>query len=369
MTSFTPRTEVPVVKAHALAHLRLTRRDLAKAERYFIDFGLHVAARTERAVYLRGLLPQHHCVIIERGEHDRFKALGIAVGSETDLYALAATRGGQVELSTEPGAGQVLRLVDPAGFAVEVMYGVAALPELRQREPRLANLPLDKRRINTPQPTLIGPAEVYRLGHAVMTRQEFAKNANWYVETFGMIASDVEVLDTREPVLAFLRFDQGAVPSDHHSIVVAAGPDDGYGHAAFETLDIDSLGTGAEWLQQRGWVKSWGIGRHVLGSQMFCYHLDSSGFEVEHYADGDVFDADVPTRYHEAGVSGLYLWGPELPQHFIDVEMNPARLARVIGGLRTREDFSLPQLMAMKKAYTARPRPWSGKPFRKPRAE
>jgi len=56
MTAFTPRSKAPVIKASALAHLRFTRRDLRRAERYFIEFGLQVAARTERAVYLRGLL-------------------------------------------------------------------------------------------------------------------------------------------------------------------------------------------------------------------------------------------------------------------------------------------------------------------------
>ena len=69
------------------------------------------------------------------------------------------------------------------------------------------------------------------------------------------------------------------------------GPEDGYVHAAFEAQDVDALGAGAEWLQRQGWVKSWGIGRHVLGSQLFCYHDDPHGFAVEHYADGDIFDS------------------------------------------------------------------------------
>ena len=138
-----------------------------------------------------------------------------------------------------------------------------------------------------------------------------------------------------------MRFDRGDAPADHHSIVVAAAPEDGYLHAAFESTDVDALGAGAEWLQQQGWVKSWGIGRHVLGSQLFCYHVDPHGFEVEHYTDGDMFDASHPTGYHEAGLPGLYLWGPVLPPHFVDTRMTPARLARVIRGLRTRQEFTL----------------------------
>ena len=40
----------------------------------------------------------------------------------------------------------------------------------------------------------------------------------------------------------------------------------------------------------------WGIGRHVLGSQLFDYWFDPDGFEYEHYTDGDVFTADHETE-------------------------------------------------------------------------
>lgn len=369
MTQFIPRCASALIKADELAYLRLTRRDLARAVRFFTDFGLQVTARTERAVYLRGCLPQHHCVIVEQGEHDGFAALGIHALNRADLDTLAAAFGTSVDSIEEPGGGQIVRLRDPSGFPVEVVHGTEELPALPQRAARVQNQPLHKARVNAPQPILLGPAEVYRLGHAVMTRQEFAKNANWYVETLGLIASDVEVLPgSREPVLAFMRFDRGATPSDHHNIVIAAGPEDGYAHSAFETLDIDSLGAGAEWLQYQGWIKAWGIGRHVLGSQLFCYHYDSSGFEVEHYIDGDVFDADYPTRYHPAGTCGLYLWGPDLPEQFIDLAMTPKRIANIVSGLRHRADFSLSRLLALKNAYTAKARPWIGKTLRKPTA-
>jgi hypothetical protein len=166
-----------------------------------------------------------------------------------------------------------------------------------------------------------------------------------------------------------MRFDRGPVPTDHHAIVVAAAPEDGYLHAAFESTDVDALGAGAEYLQHRGWVKSWGIGRHVLGSQLFCYHIDPSGFEVEHYCDGDMFDATYPTGFHEGGLAGLYLWGPELPPHFVDTTITPSRLLKVIRGLRTRDEFTLARLLATKRLYAQRPRPWAGRRFVRPRPQ
>ena len=369
MTTFAPRAEAPTIRIADIAYLRFGRRDLVRAERYFIDFGLKVSARTERAVYFRGVLPQHHCVIVEESRHDTFVALGLRGASAADLRTLAAAHSTRVDPRGEPGGGEIVRLSDPAGFRVEVVHGMEAVPQLPARPSRAMNLPERKLRPNAPQPALVGPAEVYRLGHAVMQRQEFARNANWYVQNFGLIASDVLLLpDTREPVLAFLRCDRGDELADHHTVVIALGPENGYEHAAFEVLDVDALGGGAEWLQRQGWTRAWGIGRHVLGSQLFSYHYDASGFTLEHYADGDVFDARYPTGYHEASKAGLYLWGPDLPDHFIDLGMTPRRAAEVVHGLRTREEFTLKRLVAAKRVFSAKARPWHGKAVRRPRA-
>lgn len=368
MTVFQPRAERPVIKVEDIAWLRFGRSDLDQAERYFVDFGLQVSARTADAIYLRGVLAAHHVVIIERTEHDGFLSLGLRASSAADLATLAQTHGEQVCASTEPGGGQIVRLEDPSGMRVEVVHGLAELPVLPHRPPRAWNMPGDKRRVNAPQPCIAAPAEVFRLGHLVMQRQEFARNANWYVQNFGLIASDVEVLPaTREAVIAFLRCDRGSIPSDHHSLVIASGPRDQYDHAAFETLDLDAVALGGQWLQQRGWVHNWGIGRHVLGSQVFNYHYDPSGFPVEHYADGDVFDSHYPTRYHETGKGSMYQWGPDMPGHFIEARPSLSMLADVIRGLRTRPDFRLSRLAAIKKVFSLPPRSWAGRRFRKPR--
>jgi hypothetical protein len=370
MTIFTPRAESPAIKVADIAYLRFRRHDLARAERYFNDFGLTLSARTQSALYFRGVLPQHHCVIVEAGRHDSFLALGLRAKSGTDLRTLATAHSTEVEPVAEPGGGEVVRLTDPAGFRVEVIHGMEELPRLPSRAPRVLNHPERKLRANAPQPALVGPAEVFRLGHAVMQRQEFARNANWYVQNFGLIASDVLLMPgTREPVLAFLRCDRGDALADHHTVVVALGPEDGYEHAAFEVVDIDALGAGAEWLQQQGWTRAWGIGRHMLGSQLFSYHYDASGFTLEQYADGDVFDAKYPTGFHEASTAGLYLWGPDLPEHFIDVGMTPRRAAEVVHGLRSREDFTLKRLLAAKRVFSTKARPWNGKAVRRPRPE
>jgi len=365
---FRPHSYAPLMKARALVHLRHRRRDLDEALRFYTDFGLELAERSERAVYLRAPGGGPICMIFEAGAHDELVGLAVEAESEPALRRLAAASGSTVEDRGEPGGGRVLRLRDPAGLQVEVVHGVAAAPDREPPPPVPVNTFARPVRVNAPRPSTLGPPWVRRLGHVVLGRQEFDRNARWYMDTLGLIASDVEVMvETGDPIVAFLRFDRGDMPSDHHSIVVAAAPEDGYLHAAFESTDVDALGAGAEWLQHRGWVRSWGVGRHVLGSQLFCYHFDPHGFEVEHYTDGDMFDASHPTGYHEAGLPGLYLWGPVLPPHFVDTRMNPSRLVKVIRGLGAREEFTLKRLLATKRLYSKRPRPWAGRRFVRPR--
>jgi hypothetical protein len=66
----------------------------------------------------------------------------------------------------------------------------------------------------------------------------------------------------------------------------------------------------------RGWRHAWGIGRHWLGSQIFDYWRDPAGDCFEHYADGDAYDANAPTRYSPLARATLYQWGEDLPPAF-----------------------------------------------------
>ena len=43
MTEFIPRAAAPVIKVADVAYVRFARRDLGRAERYFLDFGLLLA--------------------------------------------------------------------------------------------------------------------------------------------------------------------------------------------------------------------------------------------------------------------------------------------------------------------------------------
>ncbi|KAI4620418.1 uncharacterized protein J4E87_007105 [Alternaria ethzedia] len=55
---------------------------------------------------------------------------------------------------------------------------------------------------------------------------------------------------------------------------------------------------------------------HVLGSQVFDYWFDTSEFILEHYADGDLVNAETEVSHVPAGPQALKIWGPPIPGVF-----------------------------------------------------
>ena len=84
--------------------------------------------------------------------------------------------------------------------------------------------------------------------------------------------------------MSFIRCDRGATPTDHHTLAMALGPSNRYVHSAYQVGDLDALAAGGEYLGERGYHRSWGIGRHIQGSQIFDYWRDPDGFMVEHFS-------------------------------------------------------------------------------------
>jgi hypothetical protein len=118
-------------------------------------------------------------------------------------------------------------------------------------------------------------------------------------------------------VAAFMRCDRGAEYVDHHTVLaVGAGMVD-LNHVSFEVQDLDDVMTGHEHLAARGYEHRWGIGRHVLGSQIYDYWRDPWGRIHEFWTDGDLFNDRNPTGAVPADMEGpASHWGPPAPGPF-----------------------------------------------------
>lgn len=348
----------PIARVDDIAYVMFEKPDFDVAERFLADFGLVRAHRSERALFLRGTGPRPYVYAAFRGEKARFVGAGFSVATRAELDTLAHATGARVEpIDDAPGGGVRLRLTDPGGFRVDVIHGVDPVEPLPMRsEPLPLNTPAHKVRINATQRPAHHPAEVVRLGHVVLEATSFRASSEWYMRHLGLIPTDVQCLDDGTPNLAFMRCDRGAAPADHHTVVVFGGIADAYGHSAYEVLDLDEVGMGQQVLKAGGWKHLWGIGRHILGSQIFDYWKDADGHEMEHYADGDVFDASYPTNYHSFDASLLWMWGDDLPADF-GPKLSPATLLGVAKNL-VGGRLSLDHLRKLKRSMGQAPRPW-----------
>ncbi len=305
-----------LVKAQALAFLMFEKPDLAAAEAFLTDFGMLRAAGSSAQLVMRGHGSAPALYVARRGTRSRYVGAAFSVASQAELQLLQSEAGARRLDSTEiPGGGSGVELIDPAGNLLWLVTGqrpLTALPLRAALHPH-ANCHGAVRRVNATVRAPLEPAAVTRLGHVVLQTVDFAGMARWYGRHLGLIPTDVQYLADGTPNLAFFRLDLGDTPADHHSLVLAGGIEEKYEHSAYEVIDLDALGQGQNVLRAKGHRHMWGIGRHILGSQLFDYWYDPDGMEFEHYTDGDLFTASHETHYVPLALSGIWAWGDDVP--------------------------------------------------------
>lgn len=311
---------MPVVKAVDFLWGRLRSPDLDQAEEFLTAFGLVRAARTKDKLFMRGTDPVHHIHVTERGP-SKFLGFGYLVASEDDLKKAATAPGASgIEQIDEPGGGKRVRLTDPQGYQIELVHGMENVPKLPVRKTVMNWGEEKKRRAGELCRLPKGPAQVKRIGHGVVMSTDIASTLKWYRETLGfLISDDVYEGDKANLIGSFNRLDRGDDYVDHHVFFCLAGPKNGLNHLSFEVRDLDDVMLGQAHLKEAGKYKHvWGVGRHVLGSQIYDYWYDPWGRVHEHWTDTDVLNARTPANQIPAGEGLLSQWGDAVPQELID---------------------------------------------------
>lgn len=348
------RVKDPIIRVADIAWLEFDKPDLVRAEAFARAFGFGIALREPHQLYLRGTQAGSPCVILRRGKRSRFAGLALRAADEVDVLRLADKTGAPLRALPESIGGTAVQLTDPSGMAVKVVAGVRELPAQPVQPPQVLNTGQALVRINdTVRPPRV-PTRVQRLGHVVLQSTTYLKTLNWYLDTFGMIVSDFLFFPgqrTRGPAMSFIRCDRGTTPADHHTLALALGPANQYVHSAYEVSDLDALAAGGEYLRERGYFRSWGIGRHIQGSQLFDYWRDPDGFLVEHFADGDMFDNTLEPGWAPFTASGLAQWGPPATKDFLDASPRavPHQLTSMVNALRGDNEFDLNRLVGLLK--------------------
>jgi catechol 2,3-dioxygenase-like lactoylglutathione lyase family enzyme len=349
------RARDPVVKVADLAWLEFEKPDLDGAETFGHAFGFTTAARTADELHLRGTNPGAPSVIIRRGPRSRFVGPAFRAAESADLFRLAEATDSRPRPLPEALGGLSVDLVDPSGLRVRVVADTHDLPGLPPQIPGLYNFGHEVARVNAVQRPPLVPARVQRLGHVVVQTTKYRETLDWYLQHLGMIVSDFLYYPgqrERGPIMSFIRCDRGSVPADHHTLALTLGPSNRYVHSAYQVADLDALAAGGEYLRERGYHRSWGIGRHIQGSQIFDYWRDPDGFLVEHFSDGDMFDSTLEPGWAPMSASGLAQWGPPATTDFLGFAPGAGSLRElraVVEALREDNEFDFRRLRGLLK--------------------
>ena len=307
------------MKIRDIAYVRYQATNLEEMENFLLDFGLHRSARTKRALFMRTMDCAHHAHVTELGEVSRQLGFGFFAESEQALCAIAARVGAPVEDNPDPGGGLRVRTIDPSGFIVDVLFGQQELEPLPRRAPLPINNVHERQRLGITVRRQPAPSQVARLGHVALHVKDFRASKAFYEDTLGMRASDIFYDGSEDnEVGAFMNCGRGDQWTDHHTVGAIQARDGRarFDHCAFEVLDLDDFIQGGAFLKNRGHRHSWGVGRHVQGSQIFDYWRDPFGNKIEHWTDGDLVNANTPVGRAQLSDSALYQWAPAPTQDF-----------------------------------------------------
>ena len=313
-----------IIKVSDLAYVRFQLPDLDLAQQFLVDFGLTPATQEGGKRYFRGTIPEPYCYDIEEGPR-KFLGCAFHAKSRADLERLATAKSLPIENIDAPGGGVRVRLKEPNGYDVDVVFAIAPAPAIevsRQvvnsgaqpllRAGELYRLPMGK------------PTPIKRLAHVVFGSPKVTETVAWFNETLGTISSDEIVSSGEVPggppkmhLGSFMRIDNGDEYVDHHAVFIVAFKHAGLQHVSFEVPDLDAVFADHHYLKKLGkYEHLMGIGRHNLGAQVYDYWADPFGYPHEHWADSDRFNASTPTNVWEPHESLFSQWGEPTPEKF-----------------------------------------------------
>jgi hypothetical protein len=307
------------IQLKRIAHVYYTYKNLDVQHQFLLDFGLSVAQRTDDKIYYRGYGTEPFVVCATKGPEDAFGGTAWVVESLEDLELATFLPGATPILDLKaPGGGKIVTFFDPVdNFPFHLVYNQTPV-EMTQTFPELSyNFPTVKHRdVSKTQRFEKGPAPIHKLGHFGLCVTNYTKTFEFYTSNFNFKPSDIIYApDTKEDITVFLHLDRGSEKVDHHSFFFFQGPKYHVHHSSFEVYDFDIQMLGHNWLREKQYENCWGVGRHVLGSQIFDYWFDPAKFILEHYVDGDLVNDTTPVNRGPARPDGLHVWGKSQPLH------------------------------------------------------
>lgn len=265
---------------------------------------------------------------VGEGRYRHVSQLHVACDSPADLSAAAARLDALGIASARTDIS--LRVADPLGDH-EVVLVVTAAPPLAPATPDPTNRPGVSERVDRRSLACTGdlPHAPRRVGHVVFGTPDVAASAGFY-EALGFRISDI----VGGGLGVFLR-----CSSDHHNLLLAPAPVPCLNHYALEMDGVDAIGLAAmEVLAERADCSVAGLGRHVVGANLFWYLLDPAGGMFELFADMDQIHDDEQWERLERRddwdpfTIGAWMPGAPTPDFFLPVDLDDIAAQRELSG-------------------------------------
>jgi catechol 2,3-dioxygenase-like lactoylglutathione lyase family enzyme len=300
-----------VAAVHSLECFVFSVPDLNEAAKFYIAFGLEVKKLESRLELFTFGNPHRWGVVHEiAGQAKKLQFLTFAC-YERDMNDLVeqARLAGFAACEPHPlGTSDGLWLRHPEAYPVQIVVADKSSPYQKSTpyiEPT-AMLGAGQ----APNRAKVEQVRPRRLSHILLFSGDVPNSIRFYQQALGL-----QITDRSGDVIVFMH---GIHGSDHHLIAMAKSNGPGLHHLSWDVACIDEVGKGMEQMMQAGFKRGWGIGRHVLGSNYFCYVRDPWGSYCEYSFDIDFVPAGFawPAADHPLEDS-LYVWGPELPADFV----------------------------------------------------
>ena len=224
-----------------------------------------------------------------------------------------------VEDLDEPGGGKRVRLQEPNGYQIEVVWGMEQLPPIPVSRAPMNTGSEPLRRAGTLMRLPKEPTPIRRIGHGVMGSPKLVETVQWFRDTLGFLCSDDVYVESPDNLIgSFNRCDRGDVYVDHHVFFCIKHEKAGLNHLSFEVHDVDDVFSGHERLEKLNkYEHMWGVGRHLLGSQVYDYWADPWGRVHERWADTDRLNMQSGSNLLPAHEALISQWGEPPPERFI----------------------------------------------------
>ncbi|MES2261095.1 MAG: VOC family protein [Pseudomonadota bacterium] len=305
-TDKTVRAAVPGA-VHSVHEFVFSVPDLEQAAHFYTSFGLDVRRENgEIGLYTAGH-PQRWARVLQ-GEHK--KLLWVTLGideADVSVFEQRFARHGVARIAAPAGAPDGFWICAPDGLPLRLLPSIKCSPSAKTVR---VFAPEHSESGRAPRRSQAQPVRPTHLSHILLFTPDVAANIRFYTDMLGLRLSDQS-----GEIVAFLHSAHG---SDHHLIAFAKSDHVGLHHSSWDVPSFDAVGAGSQQMAQAGYRDGWGIGRHVLGSNYFRYVRDPWGAYAEYSFDIDFIPPGAiwPAADY-LPEDALYVWGPDLPEDFI----------------------------------------------------